>query len=109
VTQYAQWDLLLMPTLAQTPRPVGWFTGAAHGSAPWPAVQWAGDADGDYRKQCEFAPWSSMVNVCGLPAITIPVHWTGGAAGQGLPMGIQLVGRTGSEALLLQVARQLGF
>jgi amidase len=47
--------------------------------------------------------------VCGLPAITIPVHWTGGAAGQGLPMGIQLVGRTGSEALLLQVARQLGF
>ena len=36
-----------------------------------------GDADGDYRKQCEFAPWSSMVNVCGLPAISIPVHWTG--------------------------------
>jgi amidase len=109
VTQFAQWDVLLMPALAQTPRPVGWFTGASHGSAPWPAVQWAGDADGDYRKQCEFAPWSSMVNVCGLPAITIPVHWTGGAAGQGLPMGIQLVGRMGSEALLLQVARQLGF
>jgi amidase len=88
---------------------VGWFTGAAHGSAPWPAVQWAGDADGDYRKQCEFAPWSSMVNVCGLPAITLPVHWTGGDPGQGLPMGIQLVGPMGSEALLLQVARQLGY
>ena len=27
VTQYGQWDLMLMPTLAQTPRPVGWFTG----------------------------------------------------------------------------------
>jgi amidase len=109
VTQYAQWDLLLMPALAQTPRPVGWFTGTAQGSASWPAAQWAGDADGDYRKQCEFAPWSSMVNVCGLPAITIPVHWTGGAAGQGLPMGIQLVGPMGSEVLLLQVARQVGF
>jgi amidase len=109
VTQYAQWDLLLMPALAQTPRPVGWFTGTAQGSASWPALQWAGDADGDYRKQCEFAPWSSMVNVCGLPAITIPVHWTGGAAGQGLPMGIQLVGPMGSEVLLLQVARQVGF
>jgi amidase len=50
-----------------------------------------------------------MVNVCGLPAITVPVHWTGAAPGQGLPLGIQLVGPQGSELLLLQVARQLGF
>ncbi|MFJ5862000.1 amidase [Pseudarthrobacter sp. NPDC092439] len=109
VTQYAQWDLMLTPALAQTPRPVGWFTGTAHGGERWPSAQWPGDADEDYRKQCEYAPWSSMVNVAGLPAITIPVHWTGGAAGQGLPMGIQLVGPTGSEGLLLQVAHQLGF
>ena len=109
VTQYAQWDVLLMPALAQTPRPVGWFTATAHGDDRWPAAQWAGDADGDYRKQCEFAPWSSMVNVCGVPAITVPVSWTGGAPGQGLPMGIQLVGPMGSELLLLQVARQLGY
>lgn len=109
VTQYGQWDLMLMPTLAQTPRPVGWFTGASHGDDRWPAAQWAGDADGDYRRQCEYAPWSSMVNVCGLPAITVPVHWTGGQPGQGLPMGIQLVGPEGSERLLLQVAAQLGF
>jgi amidase len=109
VTQFGQWDLMLMPTLAQTPRPVGWFTGTGHGSDRWPAAEWPGDADGDYRKQCEYAPWSSMVNVCGLPAITFPVHWTGGAAGCGLPMGIQLVGPMGSEALLLQVAHQLGY
>ncbi|XAS67588.1 amidase [Micrococcaceae bacterium Sec5.7] len=126
VAQYAEWDLMLMPSLAQTPRPVGWFTGAAHGDGHWPAAEWAGDADGDYRKQCEYAPWSSMVNVCGLPAISIPVHWTGSAGagltggpgltdrpgagpGSGLPMGIQLVGPMGSEALLLQVAVQLGF
>lgn len=107
--QYAQWDLMLMPSLAQAPRPVGWFTGAMHGTERWPSAQWPGDADGDYRKQCEYAPWSSMVNVCGLPAITIPVHWTGGAPRLGLPMGIQLVGPPGSESLLLQVARQLGF
>ena len=109
IAQYAGWDLMLMPALAQTPRPVGWFTGAAHGDGYWPAADWAGDADGDYRKQCEYAPWSSMVNVCGLPAISIPVHWTGGVPGTGLPMGIQLVGPTGSEALLLQLAAQLGF
>lgn len=109
IAQYAAWDLMLMPALAQTPRPVGWFTGTAHGDGYWPAAEWAGDADGDYRKQCEFAPWSSMVNVCGLPAISIPVHWTGGRKGAGLPMGVQLVGPMGSEALLLQVAAQLGF
>ncbi|WP_024366612.1 amidase [Arthrobacter sp. TB 26] len=109
IAQYAAWDLVLMPALAQTPRPVGWFTGAAHGDGYWPAAEWAGDADGDYRKQCEYAPWSSMVNVCGLPAISIPVHWTGGAKGAGLPMGIQLIGPMGSEALLLQLAAQLGF
>ncbi|RKR19971.1 amidase [Arthrobacter oryzae] len=109
LVQYSGWDLMMTPALAQTPRPVGWFTGAAHGGGYWPAAEWPGDADGDYRKQCEYAPWSSMVNVCGLPAISIPVHWTGGAQGNGLPMGIQLIGRMGSEGLLLQVAAQLGF
>lgn len=109
VAQYAAWDLVLSPALAQLPRPVGWFTGATHGDGYWPAAEWATDADEDYRKQCQFAPWSSLVNVCGLPAISIPVHWTGGAPGTGLPMGVQLVGPRGSEAVLLQVAAQLGF
>ncbi|MCU1515873.1 MAG: amidase [Pseudarthrobacter sp.] len=109
ITQYGSWDLMLMPALAQTPRPVGWFTGATHGDDRWPAAGWAGDADEDYRRQCEFAPWSSMVNVCGLPAITLPVYWTGGQPAGGLPMGVQLVGPEGSELLLLQVAAQLGF
>jgi amidase len=107
IAQYAQWDLVLTPSLAQTPRPVGWFTGAATGGEHWPAPDWPGDADEDYRKQCEFAPWSSMVNVCGLPAITVPVHWTGPRPGTGLPMGIQLIGKPGSELLLLRLARQL--
>jgi amidase len=107
VIQYQQVDLVLTPSLAQTPRPIGWFTGAALPGNGFPAPDWGGDPDDDYRRQCEFAPWSSMVNVCGLPAISIPVHWTGGSLGQGLPMGIQLIGPMGSERLLLQVAQQL--
>ncbi|SDW96955.1 amidase [Arthrobacter sp. cf158] len=102
ITQYAQWDVILMPTLAQTPRPIGWFTGGGHSGEPWPS-EWAGDADEDYKRQCEYAPWSSMVNVCGLPAISVPVH----ATVAGLPMGIQLIGRMGSEVLLLQLAAAL--
>lgn len=100
--QYAEWDLILMPTLAQTPRPIGWFTGGGHSGEPWPS-EWAGDADEDYKRQCEYAPWSSMVNVCGLPAISIPVHTTA----SGLPMGIQIIGRPGSELQLLQLAAVL--
>ncbi|MDR6988672.1 amidase [Paenarthrobacter nitroguajacolicus] len=102
VTQYSAWDVILMPTLAQTPRPIGWFTGGGHSGEQWPS-EWAGDADEDYKRQCEYAPWSSMVNVCGLPAISIPVHTTAA----GLPMGIQLIGRAGSELQLLQLAAAL--
>lgn len=102
LAQYAEWDLILMPTLAQTPRPIGWFTGGGHSGEPWPS-EWAGDADEDYKRQCEYAPWSSMVNVCGLPAISIPVHTTA----SGLPMGIQIIGRPGSELQLLQLAAVL--
>lgn len=93
VAQLAEWDVLLSPALAQTPRPIGWFTGP----------EWRGTADDDYRRQCEFAPWSSWVNVCGLPAVVATTHWTAA----GLPMGVQAVGKPGSEGLLLQVARML--
>ena len=110
LTQYGAWDLMLMPCTGPN-APAGGlvYRRRPTGTATGPPSEWAGDADGDYRKQCEFAPWSSMVNVCGLPAVTIPVHWTGGQRGEGLPMGIQLVGPEGSEVLLLQVAAQLGF
>lgn len=93
VAQLADWDVLLSPALAQTPRPVGWFTGP----------EWRATADDDYRRQCEFAPWSSWVNVAGLPAVVATTHWTAA----GLPMGVQAVGRAGSEATLLRLARLL--
>ncbi|WP_077488254.1 amidase [Sinomonas mesophila] len=94
VAQLSGWDAVLSPALAQSPRPVGWFSGGP---------DWRATADDDYRRQCEFAPWSSWVNVCGLPAVVATTHWDAA----GLPAGVQLVGHGGSEAILLRLARLL--
>ncbi|MCC3298628.1 amidase [Arthrobacter caoxuetaonis] len=89
ISQYSQWDMVLTPALGMTPRPIGWY--------------WTGDADEDYALQCQYSPFTSMVNVCGLPAITVPTYRNA----DGLWMGIQLIGRPGAEAELLSVAAQL--
>lgn len=88
IVQYAQYDMILTPALAMTPRPIGWYTE---------------DPDEDYQRQCQYCPFSSMLNVVGLPAITAPTHLTSA----GLPMGIQLIGRPSAEADLLAIVAQL--
>ncbi|WP_053351498.1 amidase [Leucobacter musarum] len=88
-TQWGAYDAVLTPGLAMLPPRIGAFT--SH------------DADGDYRLQCEWAPYTSMVNVSGLPAVAVPIV----RLPSGHSMGVQLIGRTGSEALLLQLAAQL--
>ena len=90
ISQFSAWDMVLTPTVAMTPRPIGWY--------------WTGDAADDYALQCRYSPFTSMVNVCGLPAVTIPAYVTA----DGLSMGVQLIGRPGAEADLLAVAAQLG-
>ncbi len=95
IRAYSAYDMILTPALGQTPRPVGWHWDASLDE----------DAQGllDYELQCRYSPFTSMVNVCGLPAISLPTHLTR----DGLPMGIQLIGRPGAEAELLAVAAQL--
>jgi amidase len=50
-----------------------------------------------------FAPWTPVQNVTGQPAIALPVHVTP----EGLPVGVQAVGRIGEEATLLAFAAQI--
>src|SRR5690606_27424670 len=82
-------DLVLTPGLAFEPPRIGYFTEMT--------------PDDDYRAQCQLTPYTSMVNVSGLPAIAIPVLETE----EGLPMGAHLIGRPGSEPQLLAIAKQL--
>ncbi|MCD1145957.1 amidase [Kocuria sp. LUK] len=101
VQAYGAWDMVLTPALALTPRPLGWYWEGHDLADP-------SGADQDYRRQCRYTPWTSLINVVGLPAVTVPTLWTP-APGTGavVPMGVQLVGRPSAEADLLGVAAQL--
>ncbi|MGZ4340405.1 MAG: amidase family protein, partial [Gaiellaceae bacterium] len=50
-----------------------------------------------------FTPFTPLVNVTGQPALSLPLHWSE----DGLPIGVQLIGRPFAEATLLRVAAQL--
>jgi amidase len=89
IRQFAPFDAVLTPSLAMTPRPVGWFD--------------AEDAERNFEQQVQYTPWTSFANVSGLPAITLPVAQTA----EGLPMGVQLIGRPGREDVLLAIGAQL--
>ncbi|MFD7021333.1 amidase [Promicromonospora sukumoe] len=95
VAQVSVYDAVVTPALALTPRPVGWYD--------------AGDPERNFEQQCQYTPFTSMLNVAGLPAITVPTHWTEPTADApaGLPMGVQIIGRPGGERTLLALAAQL--
>ena len=57
----------------------------------------------NFRQQVHVTPFSSFVNVCGLPALALPVTSTA----EGVPIGVQLIGKPGSEAVLVSLAGQL--
>jgi amidase len=50
------------------------------------------------------AVFTSLFNVTGQPAISVPIHHDGAT---GLPVGVQLVATPWREHLLLQVSRTL--
>nr|WP_218849484.1 amidase [Nocardioides perillae] len=94
LTALAAYDVVLTPTLASPPLPVG-------------AIRDDADPAADFAAQKAFTPFTSSWNVTGSPAVSLPWGWTGGARGAGLPVGVMLAGRPAEEELLLGVAAQL--
>jgi amidase len=51
---------------------------------------------------------TSIANLTGQPAMSVPLHRTHTTGdGDGLPVGVQFVGRFGDEATLFRLASQL--
>ncbi|HVZ85936.1 MAG TPA: amidase [Polyangia bacterium] len=107
-----RFDLVLSPTLAMPPPPIGTLTPRgleAFGQEVLlrlhlgfllriPAL-----IEASVRRVFSFMPFSPLANVTGQPAMTVPLCWNAA----GLPIGIQLAGRFGDEATLFRVAAQL--
>jgi len=86
----APYDAVLTPTLASVPLPVG-------------AMRDDDDPAADFEAQKRFTPWTSAWNVTGMPAVSLPTHWTD----DGLPVGVMLAARPAEDELLLSLSAQV--
>jgi amidase len=85
------YDALLTPSLAERPLPLG--TLAPDAEHPMEA----------FTRSGLFTPFTPVFNATGQPGISLPLF----QGEDGLPIGVQLVGRPAEEARLLSLAAQL--
>jgi amidase len=90
VATLAPYDAVLTPTLAQPPAPVG-------------GLRNDDDAAAEFSAQERFTPFAALWNMAGMPAVSLPLHWTR----EGLPVGVMLAGRPAQDHLLLALAAQV--
>jgi amidase len=88
---WERFDLLLTPTLAEPPVPLGTFVSPK--DDPLYAIMRAGS----------FAAFTPPFNATGQPACSVPLHRNAA----GLPIGVQFVAAYGREDVLFRLAAQL--
>jgi amidase len=86
---FERFDVVLMPTTAQPPRPIG-------------AIDGLGDWETD-KVMVAACPYTWTWNVLGWPGVNVPA----GLTADGLPVGAQLLGPAHSESRLIALAAQL--
>ena len=88
---FSDYDVLLTPTLAEPPVPLGTFDSPED------------DPLKGFRRAGEFVPFTGICNMTGQPAMSVPLYWNS----EGLPIGSHFIGRFGDEATLFRLAAQL--
>ena len=86
-TLFESFDLLVTPTLAVPPFPVGQDNAEPLTDQPQGELQWT--------------QFTYPFNLTGQPAVSVPCGWTD----EGLPIGLQIIGRRFDDALVLRAAR----
>jgi len=86
-----EFDLLLTPTMAVEPPPVG-LLAQAHAEPDFPPME-----------VVSMAAFTALFNITGQPAVSLPLH----VAPSGLPVGVQLVAGAFRDAQLIRVASQV--
>jgi amidase len=109
---FERYDVLLTPTLATPPAVIGSLQPSAgerrllrivnQMNAGW-LLQALGVLDSVAEKIFDYVPFTALFNATGQPAMSVPLHWNGG----GMPVGVQFVGKFGSDAALFRLAGQL--
>jgi amidase len=82
---------VLTPTLALPPVQIGWQHEGVDGAFE------------QLHRNTLFTPFTAVANLTGLPAISVPLHWTN----DGLPIGVQAIGPPAGEPVLFRLAAQL--
>jgi amidase len=88
-------DVLITPTLAEPPVPLGTFDP--------PSGDIARALEQATRRVLQFTPFTFVCNATGQPAMSVPLHWNSG----GLPIGVHFIAGFGDEATLFRLAGQL--
>src|SRR5215213_6159959 len=91
ISVWETYDVVLTPGLAERPVRIGEIDACS--DDPWE----------DFRRSGQFTPYTAIFNVTGQPAISVPLFH----GDDGLPLGVQLVGRPAGEAELLALAAQV--
>ena len=110
---HQSYDLLLTPTTATPPPRVGAFNlspalrmaaqGLLSARAAGLLRRFTPIVDQVIADHLGWVPYTQLANLTGRPAMTVPLHWTT----DGLPIGVQFVGRLGAEGQLIRLASQL--
>jgi amidase len=109
---YEGYDIFMTPTVAQPPARIGELKPTpieicglkmVNALGLGRLLRRSGITDRLAVQNMARTPFTQLANITGLPAMSVPLHWTR----DGLPAGVQFMARIGNEAVLFRLAAQL--